>query len=146
MIRIIVVGSLKEKYLKQAQEYLTDQIEKKTKIEIIEVEDEKTSEKVSEKEREKIKSLEAEKILSKLDRSSYLVAMDIEGKPISAKEMKMILVHAKGKSRLSFIIGGSLGLSETVKRASHMRVSFSNLTFPHQLFRIMLLDQIESSL
>lgn len=145
MIQVIVVGSLKEEYLRKAQEYLIQKIEKKIKIEIIEVEDEKTSENVSEKENERVRSLEAEKILSRLDRSSYLVAMDIEGKPISSGEMKMILAHSKGKSKLSFVIGGSLGLAETVKRASHMRVSFSNLTFPHQLFRIMLLEQIESS-
>lgn len=145
MIQIIAVGRLKEPYLKEAQQSLIKQIEKKIKIEVWEVQDEKTSEYCSIKEVEKIRNLEAERLISKMDPSSYVVVTDINAKSVSDKDMKdLIRNYGQDSKKLTFLIGGSLGLSQKMKNSCDRIVSFSNLTFPHQLFRIMLLEQINS--
>lgn len=144
MIQIIAVGRLKEPYLKEAQQGLIKQIEKKIKIEVWEVQDEKTFEHCSIKEAEKIRSLETERLLSKMDPSSYVVVTDINAKSVSGKDMKdLIRNYGQDSKKLTFLIGGSLGLSHKIKNSCDRTVSFSNLTFPHQLFRIMLLEQID---
>ena len=137
MIKIIVVGSLKEKYLKEAQEEYTKRLSKYTKIEVIELKDEGLSDK------NKTLSIEEERILKKINPRDYIITLEIEGKELTslefAKRIEKIQIE---NSNITFIIGGSYGLSENIKKLSNYKLSFSKMTFPHQLFRIVLLEQI----
>ena len=137
MIKIITVGAIKEKYLKEAIEDYTKRIFKYTNINIIEVKDEGLV------EEGKAILLEAEKIKKHLNPKDYIIAMEIDGKNFSSVEFaekidKILII----KSNITFIIGGSYGLSDEIKKLSNLKLSFSKMTFPHQLFRIMLLEQI----
>ena len=136
MIKIICVGKLKEKYLKDMQEEYQKRCSKYTKLEIIELMDYGL-------EKEKTLSLESEKILQNIKEKDYVITLEIEGKEITsiefAKKIDQTLIHS---SNITFVIGGSFGLSEKVKERSNYALSFSKMTFPHQLFRIMLLEQL----
>ena len=137
MIKIITVGSIKEKYLKDAIEEYTKRISKYTKIEIIEVKDEGTVEPV------KAIELEAEKIKKHINPRDYIITLEIEGKQITSEEFsKRIEDIFQETSNITFIIGGSYGLSNQIKNISNFKLSFSKMTFPHQLFRVILLEQI----
>lgn len=137
MIKLIVVGQLKEKYLKEAVEEYMKRIKKYTNIEIIEVKDEGLIE-----ENKAIK-LEAEKINKHISNKDYLVTLEIEGNEYTsiefAKKIDNILIE---NSNIIFIIGGSYGLSSDIKQKANLHLSFSKMTFPHQLFRVLLLEQI----
>lgn len=137
MIKIIVVGQLKEKYLKEAIAEYSKRIKKYTNIEIIEVKDEGLV------EAQKAIKLESEKINKHINNKDYLITLEIEGKEYSsiefAKKLDDILIE---NSNLTFIIGGSYGLSEDIKVQAKLHLSFSKMTFPHQLFRVLLLEQI----
>ena len=139
MIKIITVGKIKEKYLIDAIKEYTKRISKYTKIEIIEVPD---------VDYDINKTLETEKnsILKYIDNKDYIITLDIEGNQLSSmdfsKKMNEIFNH---NSNITFIIGGSYGLHETIKKLSNYSLSFSKMTFPHQLFRVMLLEQIYRS-
>ena len=137
MIKIITVGSIKEKYLKDAIEEYTKRISKYTNIEIIEVKDEGLV------EPNKSLILEEEKILKHINDKDYLITLEIEGKELSSTEfadkLDKITLEA---STITFIIGGSYGLSENIKSKAKLHLSFSKMTFPHQLFRVLLLEQI----
>lgn len=137
MIKIICVGKIKEKYLLDALTEYTKRLSKYTKLEIIEVADEGLLEieKTKEKEREKI-----EKYLNPKD---YLITLEIEGKNITSEEFATKIDNIfTTNSNITFLIGGSYGLSDELKRRADYHLSFSKMTFPHQLFRIMLLEQI----
>ena len=144
-ISIICVGKLKEKYWVMAVEEYTKRISRFAKINIIQIQDEKLSGNDS---MDKIaKEKEGEKILAKIPKNTYVIAMDIKQKQFSSTEFakKIENLSITGKSNLTFIIGGSLGLTQSVLNTADIKMSFSPITFPHQLFRIMLLEQIYRS-
>lgn len=146
-ITIITVGKLKEKYLKEALGEYSKRLTKYCKLDIIELPDEKTPENTSEKEEAQIKSKEGESILKHIKDSSYVVALDLKGKMNSSEEFSAFIedLGIKGESNLVFVIGGSLGLSTEVLNRANYKLCFSKMTFPHQLFRVMLLEQIYRS-
>lgn len=137
MIKLITVGQIKEKYLKEAIEEYKKRISKYTNIEITEVKDEGLV------EEEKAKNKEAEKINKHISDRDYLITLEIEGQqmtsPDFAKKIDNILIE---NSNIVFIIGGSYGLSDEIKNKARLHLSFSKMTFPHQLFRVLLLEQI----
>ena len=141
-INIIAVGKIKEKYLKEAIDEYKKRLSKFCSLNIIEVEEcvAKTENEASIK-----KSIEeeAKNIISKI-RNEYVIVLDIDRKEYSTIEIseKMKEIMVSGVSEISFIIGGSYGLSEVVKKKANLRLSFSRLTFPHQLFRVILMEQI----
>lgn len=143
-ITVLCVGKIKEKFYRDAILEYSKRLSRFTKYEIIEVADEKTKENASDKEISIVKDLEGEKILNKLNEDSYVITLEINGKtPDSvglAKKIKEITLN--GYSHITFIIGGSLGLSDSVISKSNYHLSFSNMTFPHQLMRVILSEQI----
>ena len=142
-INIVAVGSIKEKFFKDAVSEYAKRLSRYVKLNIIEVKDEKTPAMASALEEEKIKEVEAERILSKLT-NSYVVALTIDGKKYSSEELakRMEKYDIVSKGNLSFIIGGSLGLHKSVIDRADEKLSFSEMTFPHQLMRVILLEQI----
>ena len=137
MIKLIVIGQLKEKYLKEAVEEYKKRISKYTNIEIIELKDEGLV------EEEKAKKLEAEKIEKHINDKDYIITLEIEGKEYSSLEFaEKIRTIQIENSNITFIIGGSYGLADSIKNKAKMHLSFSKMTFPHQLFRVVLLEQI----
>ena len=143
-ISIIAVGKLKEKYLKQAIDEYSKRLSRYCKLEVIELPDEKTPDNASEKEEQQIKEKEGRLILSKIKDNSYVIAMDLKGKQITSEEFASFISNCgvTGNSNIVFIIGGSLGLSEGVIKRANYKLCFSKMTFPHQLFRVMLLEQV----
>ena len=137
MIKIITVGTIKEKYLKDAIEEYSKRIKKYTNLEIIELTDEGLIEET------KAIHLEGEKIKKYINSKDYIITMEIDGKEMTSVEfsnkINNILIE---NSNIIFIIGGSYGLSEEIKQQAKLHLSFSKMTFPHQLFRVMLLEQI----
>ncbi|QUH29140.1 23S rRNA (pseudouridine(1915)-N(3))-methyltransferase RlmH [Vallitalea guaymasensis] len=146
-ITIITVGKLKEKYLKMAVDEYSKRLSKYCKLEIIEVMDEKTPDKMSITQEILIKQKEGQKILKNVKDSSYVIALEIEGKMLTSEKMakKIGNLGLEGKSHITFIIGGSIGLWEKVLDRADYRLSFSTMTFPHQLMRVILLEQIYRS-
>lgn len=143
-IKIITVGKLKEKYLKQGIAEYTKRLGSYCKLEIIEVADEKAPENLSDKEMEMVKDKEGERILAKVSDQSYVFALAINGKQYDSVEFanKIERLGITGQSNLTFIIGGSLGLSKNVLKRANEEISFGKLTFPHQLMRLVLVEQI----
>ena len=143
-IKIIAVGKLKEKYLIQALQEYTKRLGAYAKVDIIEVPDEKAPENLSAAQMEQIKEKEGERILAKIKEQEYVWALAIEGKNLSseafASQIEQLAIQ--GKSQLVFVIGGSLGLSHAVMQRSNAQISFGKMTFPHQLMRVMLAEQI----
>ncbi len=137
MIKIITVGQIKEKYLQDAINEYKKRLSKYTNIEVIEVKDEGLVEEV------KAIKLEADKIKKHINDRDYIVTLEIEGKQMTsvefANKIDNILIE---NSNIDFIIGGSYGLSDDIKNMSRLHLSFSKMTFPHQLFRVLLLEQI----
>ena len=143
-IELICVGKLKEKYLVQAIDEYSKRLSRYCKLNMIELADEKTPDNASEKEELMIKDKEGEKILSKISDTAYVVALDLQGKMLSSEELASFIEDCgvRGNSHLVFVIGGSLGLSDAVRARANYKLCFSKMTFPHQLFRVMLLEQI----
>lgn len=143
-ISIITVGKLKEKYLKQGIEEYTKRLSSYSKIEIIEVPDEKAPEVLSEAEMIQVKDKEGERILAKVPADAHVIALAIDGKQKSSEELADTLdkLATYGKSKVAFIIGGSLGLSSLVLQRADDKLSFSKMTFPHQLMRLILVEQV----
>lgn len=143
-ITIIAVGKIKEKYIKQGIKEFKKRLSNYTKLNIIEIPDEKAPENLSEKEMEIVKDTEGENILKKLDNYSYVIALDKDGDQLSSIDFanKIKKLTVQGNSSFTFIIGGSLGLSDEVLKKSNLKLSFSKMTFPHQLFRLILLEQV----
>ncbi len=137
MIKIITVGAIKENYLKEAIEEYKKRLSKYTNLEIIELKDEGLV------EQDKTIKLEAEKIEKYLNDKDYIITLEIEGKeytsPEFAEKLRNIQIE---NSNITFVIGGSYGLSDSIKNKAKMHLSFSKMTFPHQLFRVILLEQI----
>ena len=143
-IKIVTVGKLKEKYLKDGIAEYTKRILRFAKLEMIELADEKTPDKASELENQKILETEGARILSKVGERDFVVVLAIEGKTFSSEDFSKQLEQAsiKGYSTLTFIIGGSLGLAPIIKNRANLSVSFGRLTLPHQLMRLVLVEQI----
>lgn len=143
-IKVVTVGKLKEKYLKDGIVEYSKRISRFTKLEMIELADEKTPDKASESENQKILEIEGQRILSKVCDRDFVIVLAIEGKTLSSEEFSKQLEEAsiKGFSTLTFIIGGSLGLAQDVKNRANLSVSFGRLTLPHQLMRLVLVEQI----
>lgn len=143
-ISIVSVGKIKEKYIKLGIDEFSKRLSKYCKLEIIEVSDEKAPENLSNKEIMMIKNKEGFSILSKIKDGAYIIALDIQGRSISSEDLADNLerLGIMGKSQLYFVIGGSLGLSDEVLSRADMKLSFSKMTFPHQLMRLILLEQV----
>lgn len=143
-ISIITVGKLKEKYLKQGIDEYLKRLSAYAKIEIIEVPDEKAPEELSETEMLQVKQKEGERILSKIHPDAHVIALAIEGKMKTSEELADGLdkLAIYGKSKVTFVIGGSLGLSSEVLQRANEKLSFSKMTFPHQLMRLILVEQV----
>ena len=143
-IKIVCVGKLKEKYLKDAIDEYTKRLSRFCTVQIIELSDEKIPDNASLAEEEKVLEAEGEKILKNISSSDYVFSLCVEGKALSSEEFaqKLFCVALSGKSTICFVIGGSLGLSKAVKARSDFRLSFSKMTFPHQLMRVFLTEQI----
>lgn len=143
-ITIIAVGKLKEKYWKQAIAEYEKRLSTYTKIDIIEVPDEKAPETMSDKEIEQVKEKEGQRILAKVKPQSTVITLEIQGKMLSseglAKELDQRMTQ--GASDFTFIIGGSNGLHQEVMKRSNFALSFSKMTFPHQMMRVVLLEQV----
>lgn len=143
-ISIIAVGKLKEKYLKQGIEEYLKRLTAYAKVAIIEVADEKAPETMSEAEMLEVKRKEGERILGHISQDTYVITLEINGKMLSSEQLaaKMDELATYGKSKVAFVIGGSLGLSEAVEKRSDLALSFSKMTFPHQVMRLILVEQV----
>lgn len=144
-LAVICVGKIKESYLQKGIEDSLRKLRKNNKIEIIELPDEKTPDGASEKEEMRIKALEGEKILSKIREDDYVIALCIEGTLPDDSELKKRIQKAD-KKRCVFVIGGSLGLDSRVVKRANDRLSFSRMTFPHQLMRYLLVEELAAVL
>lgn len=146
-ITVITVGKIKEKYLEDAIAEYSKRLSRHCKLEIIQVADEKTPDRASEVVETQIKDKEGERILSHIKDTAYVVALAIEGKMISSEELAELIdgLGVRGESHIQFVIGGSLGLSKKVLERADYKLSFSRMTFPHQLMRVILLEQIYRS-
>ncbi|PJH93205.1 23S rRNA (pseudouridine(1915)-N(3))-methyltransferase RlmH [Bacillus sp. SN1] len=143
-INIVTIGKLKEKYLKQGIEEYTKRLSAYAKIDIIELPDEKAPENLSDQDMKIIKDKEGERTLSKISPDAHVIALAIEGKMKTSEELADTIdkLATYGKSKVTFVIGGSLGLSDTVMKRADEKLSFSKMTFPHQLMRLILVEQI----
>ena len=142
-IKIIAVGKIKEKYFTAAVDEYSKRMSRFAKFEIIEVPDEKIPDNASEKEQESVKEKEGNAILSKLKSGDTVIAMCIEGSEMSSEKIASKIEQISlSSSSIAFIIGGSLGLHDSVKARADLRLSFGPVTLPHQLMRVVLCEQI----
>ncbi len=143
-INIICIGKLKEKYLKDAVAEYSKRLSRFCKLKITELSEAPLSENYSDGEKEVALFKEAESIHQALKGADCIISLCVEGKQKSSEDFADFIENnmTGGKSNFAFIIGGSVGLAESIKKASHLRLSFSEMTFPHQLMRVILLEQI----
>ncbi len=143
-VNIICVGKLKEKFLTDAIKEYSKRLSAFCKLNITELDETKLPDKVSDSEIANALKSESEKILAKVGKDSFVIAMCIEGKMMSSEELSKLFdrISVEGKSRVDIIIGSSFGLSDEVKKRADLRLSVSPMTFPHQLFRVMILEQV----
>ena len=143
-ITVISVGKIKEKFFNEAAREYIKRLSKFCTLSEEIIQDERADEGYSDKETERVKCLEGQKILKKLRDKSFVIALCIDGAQLSSTELaeKIKRLGIEGNSDITFIIGGSNGLSDEVIKKADMRLSFSKMTFPHRLFKIILLEQI----
>ena len=142
-IQIICVGKLKETYLKSAIDEYTKRLSRYCKLTILELPDEKIPEKINETLSYEIKTKECNNILHHIKKDSYVIALDLKGKQFTSEEFSSEIENiSMTSSTITFIIGGSLGLTSELLHTCHQKVCFSKMTFPHQLIRVFLLEQI----
>lgn len=143
-ITILCVGRLTEEFFEDAVEEYKKRLSKYVNFKIVEVKDEKTKENATIQEINLVKDKEGKRILEKINKNSYIVTLEINGKQKSSEEFAEFFKNAmvSGRSDITFIIGGSLGLSDEVLKVSDHALSFSKMTFPHQLMRVILSEQI----
>lgn len=146
-ITLITVGKIKEKYLEAAIAEYSKRLGRYCRLEILQVADEKTPDRASEALERQIREKEGERILSLIRDGAYVVALAIDGAQLSSEELAGLIegLGVRGESHIQFVIGGSLGLSDSVLKRADYRLSFSKMTFPHQLMRVILLEQIYRS-
>lgn len=142
-INIICIGKIKEKYLQDAINEYTKRLSKYCKLTITELSDEKIPDKLNSSLSQQIKEKECNRILEHVKKDSYVIALNVEGTQLSSTDFsKKIEDISMLNSNITFIIGGSLGLTSNLLNSCNMKISFSKMTFPHQLFRVLLLEQI----
>lgn len=146
-ITLVTVGKIKEKFYTDAVAEYVKRLSRYCRLEIIQVPDEKTPDRASEAEERQIKEKEGRRILDQIKDGAYVIALAIDGEMLSSEELakKLDKLGVSGQSQIVMVIGGSLGLSEEVLRRADYRLSFSKMTFPHQLMRVVLLEQIYRS-
>lgn len=146
-ITLITVGKIKEKYLKDAIAEYSKRLSRYCKLEIIEVTDEKTPDQSSEAVDNAIRDKEGERILKHIRDDMYVITLEIAGKMLTSEELaeKIENLGIQGSSSIAFVIGGSIGLGSEVLKRSDYALSFSKMTFPHQLMRVILLEQVYRS-
>lgn len=145
LIKIVAVGKIKEKFYRQAIDEYLKRMTAYNKVEIVEVPDGKAPDKLSDKEIDLIKEKEGEKILAKIKEDSYVITLEIEGKALDSVEFARLIQKEKieGAGRdIVMVIGGSNGLGSNILKRSNYRISFGKMTYPHQLMRVILLEQI----
>ncbi len=143
-INIIAVGKLKEKYLQDGIDEYIKRLSKFAKVNVIEIQDEKVKENLSQREMDNIKQIEGNRILLCIKPRDYCISLALEGKSMDSLQFSDTLsrIMVEGNSAITFIIGGSIGLSNEVLERSNLKLSFSKFTFPHQLMRLILIEQI----
>ena len=142
-INIICVGKLKEKFFKDAIDEYSKRLSKYCKLNIIELPDEKIPEKTNPNIESEIKTKECNNIINHIKKDSYVISLDLTGKQLSSEEFSENIENiSMQSSQITFIIGGSLGLTDKVLSMSNQKICFSKMTFPHQLIRVFLLEQI----
>ena len=143
-ITVIAVGKIKEKYLKDALAEYSKRLSRYCRLEILEAADEKTPDNASETVERQIRQKEGERIRKLMKADAYTIALAIDGNMLSSEKFseKIETLGVQGISHIQFLIGGSIGLDETVLKEADCRLSFSKMTFPHQLMRVILLEQI----
>lgn len=143
-ITLIVVGKIKERYFRDAVQEYTKRLSRYCTLEICEVQDEKTPDGASQALTNAILEKEGERILKKIPEEGYVMTLEIKGKKVDSVAFGNMIekLGVQGKSHLIFVIGGSLGLHKKVRERADLAVSFSDMTFPHQLMRVILLEQI----
>lgn len=143
-ISIVCVGRLKEKYWTAAVDEYSKRLGKYIKLDITELPDEKAPESMSAAQERQVKEKEGERILKAIKDDALVVTLEIEGKQLTSVELAGFISEkmTRGVSHIAFVIGGSLGLSDEVIKKSDYHLSFSKMTFPHQLMRVVLLEQI----
>lgn len=146
-ITVLTVGKIKEKYLKDAIAEYSKRLSKYCKLEMIEVADEKTPDQASEAVEEQIRDKEGERLLKNIKEGAFVITLEIRGKQLTSEELadKIEKLGVSGVSHIVFVIGGSIGLGRAVMERSDYALSFSKMTFPHQLMRVILLEQIYRS-
>lgn len=144
LFKIICVGKIKEEYYSSQIQELSKQINKKNRVEIIQSEDEKIPKNASDAVKQKIIETESRNSLASIGKNDFVIALCIEGKKYTTEQFAAIIRQAEEREydAVSFLIGGSLGTSNELVRCADVKMSFSDMTFPHQLMRVMLLDQI----
>lgn len=143
-ISIVCAGKIKEKYLKDGIAEFTKRLKPFTQLEFIEINEEKMKDNPSPAEKAAVLKTEGERLLKKVPAVSYLIVLDVIGKDISSEELsaKIDKLGLKGQSHITFLIGGAFGLSEQIRRRADERISFSRMTFTHQMIRLLLVEQI----
>ena len=143
-INIICCGKIKESFWNNAIDEYSKRLSKYIKLNIIEIPDEKVPDKVNDNIINNIKNIEANKMIQKLPKESYIIALDLNGKQYSSEEFasKLSNYSINGISSITFIIGGTLGIGEEVMKLVNEKISFSKMTFPHQLMRVIFLEQL----
>ncbi|MBA4698806.1 MAG: 23S rRNA (pseudouridine(1915)-N(3))-methyltransferase RlmH [Ruminococcus sp.] len=146
-ITLLTVGKIKETYLKSAIEEYRKRLSKYCKLEIIEVADEKTPDQASETVENSIREKEGERLLKHIRDDAFVITLEIQGSQLTSEELagKVKKLAVSGTSHIIFVIGGSIGLGREVMKRSDYALSFSRMTFPHQLMRVILLEQIYRS-
>jgi len=146
-ISVLTVGKIKEKFYTEAINEYSKRLSRYCKLEIVQVPDEKTVENCSEIEADIVKQKEGERLLKHIPENAYVITLEIQGKQLDSVEMakKINQLGIQGNSHIVFVIGGSLGLHKSVSNRADYKMSFSKMTFPHQLMRVILLEQIYRS-
>ena len=142
-INIICTGKIKERYLKDAIDEYSKRLSKFCKLNILELPDKKIPDKSNQNIENEIKNIESENVINHLKKDSYIICLDLNGKQFSSENFaKNIQDISMQNSNITFIIGGSLGINEKLLNLAHQKICFSKMTFPHQLIRVFLLEQI----
>ena len=146
-IQIICIGKLKEKYWTDAVAEYMKRLSRYASVEIVELKESRLPDKAGPAEEEKVKAEEGREILKAIKDGTYVITLEIQGKQLSSEELsaKIDSLGLEGKSDVAFVIGGSLGLSAEVSKRADFKLSFSKMTFPHQMMRVVLLEQIYRS-
>ena len=143
-IRVIAVGKLKEKYWTAAVNEYLKRLSAYGKVSVVEVPEERLPKNAGETDEANVREAEGERILAKISDGEYVVTLEVEGKTLSSEELseKLDSLLLKGRSKIAMVIGGSTGLGEDVRKRSDFALSLSKMTFPHQMMRVILLEQI----